>query len=142
VNQQPENPPPVSSQPAEVRAPARAASSLPSKTNVKSVEQKKGTELRSVGLGLYGGVIAVQFRMPPREARLLQQGNVYVIDEKTKQTYRQVPVVAKLGPLITRPKQEGQIGYVMLVNAPVPLKEGAVVTVVLGDYKKEHVRVR
>jgi hypothetical protein len=46
-----------------------------------------------------------------------------------------------VGPLLGRPKEPGQIGYVMLVNAPPGLHPGSIVTVVLGDCKQEHVTV-
>jgi hypothetical protein len=47
-----------------------------------------------------------------------------------------------LGPLIGRPAHAGQIGYVMFVNTPPGLQSGARVTVVLGDFKQEHVIVQ
>jgi hypothetical protein len=38
--------------------------------------------------------------------------------------------------------EEGQVGYVMLVNAPVPLGSGSLVTVNLGEYTFEHIPVQ
>ena len=43
----------------------------------------------------------------------------------------------KVGPLIGKPMREGQPGYVMFVNGPVPLQPGATVTVKLGNYIEE-----
>ena len=56
-------------------------------------------------------------------------------------TYREIPVTPGVGPLISRPKKQGQSGYVMLKNAPQRIPEGSVVTVVLGSYRQEHVLV-
>ena len=47
-----------------------------------------------------------------------------------------------IGPLIARPKEDGQLGYVMFMNAPQPLQPGSRVTVVLGNFKQEHVVVK
>jgi hypothetical protein len=47
-----------------------------------------------------------------------------------------------LGPLLGRPQHEGQIGYVMLFNTSLGIKPGSVVTVVLGDFRQEHVTVK
>jgi hypothetical protein len=122
--------------------PAAPPSLTPPKNSVKSKKWTGATELLGVGLGADGKLIAVKFRMDSREARGLQQGNVYVVDEKTQRAYRQVTVMPKVGPLISRPKLPGQTGYAMLTNAPEPLQAGAVVTVMLGKYKQEHVRVQ
>jgi hypothetical protein len=135
----------AASAPRQEARPAAAASpsrpvfpSLP-RHRVTSAKWKGGAALLGVGLGVDGRLIAVRFRMGTQDARRLQQGNIYVIDETTKNKYCEVPVMPKVGPLISRPKQAEQVGYAMLVNAPVPLKAGAVVTVVLGNYKQEHV---
>jgi hypothetical protein len=68
-------------------------------------------------------------------------GNVSVTDEATGTVYNEIPVMPKIGPLIGRPKLEGQMGYVMLVHNPPALKPGAVVTAKLGEYTFEHVPV-
>jgi hypothetical protein len=128
---------------AELKVPpAKPAPAAPPENAVVSAKWKGGAELLGIGLGLDGGLIALRFRMKPQEARLLRQGQVYVIDETTRRAYREVPVMPKLGPLISRPKQAGQVGYAMLVNAPAPLKSGALVTVVLGNHRQEHVLVQ
>lgn len=88
------------------------------------------------------GLIHVEFVSSPRVARGFYQGNVYVVDEATGAKFNEIPVMPKIGPLIGRPKQDGQAGYVMLVNAGGRLRPGAVVTVVLGSFKQEHVPVR
>lgn len=94
-----------------------------------------------VGLAAEGGLIIVQFQAPAEVAEKWWQGGVSVKDEASGAIYNEIPVVPVVGPLIGRPSQAGQIGYVMLVNAPAALQPGALVTVVLGDFKQEHVVV-
>jgi hypothetical protein len=98
-------------------------------------------ELVGVGFAVDGGMIIVQFRAPPRIARDWFQGSCWVVDEGTGAIYNDIPVMPIIGPLIARPKENGQLGYVMLMNAPQPLQPGSRVTVVLGDFKQEHIVV-
>ena len=97
--------------------------------------------LVAVGLGADSRYIAVHFKAPPMLARRWQAGMLYVVDERTRRVYDSIPVVPVVGALLGRPQSTGQTGYVMLVNAP-PLAVGAIVTVVLGSFKKTHVRIR
>lgn len=99
-------------------------------------------EVLGVSLAAESGYIMVQFRAPPRVAQEWWQGRVSVVDEATGTVYNEIPVIPKVGPLIGRPVEEGQLGYVMLVNAPVPLGPGGLVTVVLGAYTFEHLPVQ
>jgi hypothetical protein len=99
-------------------------------------------QVLGVALGAEGGFILVNFMAPPAVATRWYQGAVWVEDEATGARYTEVGVMPVVGPLFGRPVEPGQPGYVMLVNAPTPLKAGAVVTVVLGDYKFEHQTVQ
>lgn len=106
-------------------------------------EEDAGTvEVVRVGLAGDGGLIEIKFRAPPKVAERWWQGSVSVTDEAIGTVYNEIPVVPKIGPLIGRPKREGQLGYVMLVNASPALSPGAVVTIALGEYKFEHVRLQ
>ena len=67
---------------------------------------------------------------------------ISLTDEETEAVYNEIPVLPRIGPLINRPRREGQMGYVMLVNAPPYLQSGAQVTVVLGTYAFNHVTVQ
>jgi hypothetical protein len=107
----------------------------------QAVEEPE-VKLLGVSLGTESGLILVQFKAPPAVTRQWQQGNVHVIDEATGADYYEIPVMPVIGPLFARPNQAGQLGYVMLVNAPVPLQAGAQVTVNLGEYSFEHVLVK
>ena len=55
--------------------------------------------------------------------------------------YKQVSVAPIIGPLIARPREAGQPGYVMFVHDPPTLRPGSVVTVVLDQFRQEHVVV-
>jgi hypothetical protein len=98
-------------------------------------------ELLGVGFAADTGFIMVQFKADPRAARRWMQGTVYVVDESSGTIYNEIPVMPTVGPLFGRPKEPGQVGYVMLVNAPPGIRPGSSVTVVLGDFKQEHVTV-
>jgi len=101
-----------------------------------------GVEIVAVTTAADGAYIMVQFRAPARLVRSWIQGNVFVIDESTGIRYAEIPSVGTIGPLISRPKSDGQLGYVMLTNAPTPLQAGAIVTVILGKYEQEHLVIQ
>ncbi len=98
-------------------------------------------QVMDVGFGVDGRLIMVRFKAPPKIADQWWQGRVSVVDEATGTVYNEIPVTPLIGPLIGRPKIAGQIGYVMLVNTNGSLHSGSIVTVVLGDFKQEHVTV-
>ncbi len=101
----------------------------------------KKVELLGVALAADGAYVTVQFKAPPRLAKTWQTGEVWVTDESTQTVYDHIPVMPVLGALFGRPVEDGQIGYVMFSNLP-PLAAGAQVTVVLGGFTQEHVRVQ
>ena len=88
-----------------------------------------------------GGFIMVSFTAPPNAVAQLYQGTVSVTDESNGAIYDEIPVMPVIGPLIGRPVELGQRGYVMLSNKPPGLKPGALVTIVLGDVIFEHIQV-
>jgi hypothetical protein len=131
---------PVAPNRASPAAPAAQNRATPAPTGEMTTT---GTiEIVRVGFAAEGGFIDVQFIAPPEVAEKWWQGSVYVIDEATGTKYEEIPVMPTLGALIGKPQRAGQAGYVMLVNAPVPLRPGAMVTVVLGDFKQEHVLIK
>ena len=99
-------------------------------------------ELLGVSLAAEGNYIYVPFRAPPGVARKWRQGNVSVADEATGIVYDGIPVQPLIGPLMAHPIHDGQIGYVMFVNTDSGIHNGSIVTVVLGDFKQEHVIVQ
>ena len=121
-----------------VSTPPGAASPPAPATETASISR---VELLVVDFAAEGRYIHVAFRAPPRVARQWRQGNVYVVDEATGTIYNGIPVAPIIGPLIAHPIHDGQIGYVMLFNTPPGIRPGSIVTVVLGDFKQEHVTV-
>ncbi len=97
-----------------------------------------GVTFHSVGFAADKAYIMVQFSAPLEQSSRWQQGYIYVVDEETLKVYKEVPVMPVVGPLIGRPNKEGQVGYVMLINHGYGIKPGSVVSVVIGDYKREH----
>jgi hypothetical protein len=99
-------------------------------------------EVRSVGLAGEGAFIMVRFLAPADIAETWWSGSVSVEDEASGVVYDEIPVMPKIGPLIGRPKRDGQLGYVMLVNTTPGVHSGTVVTITLGDYRFEHIPVQ
>jgi hypothetical protein len=139
-------PAPATPMPAVTRLPAPASAVLPSPSStvaMTSAAEFGATEVELLGVGFAaeGNFIIVNYRADPRVAQSFWPGVLSVIDEATGAIYNEVPNMPVIGPLIGRPKEAGQLGYVMLVNTPPGLRAGALVTVVLGDFKQEHVTV-
>ena len=136
--------PVVPSEPLTAQATSAASPSPPATGQaavVLSAEESR-VQLLGVSLAPETGLIVVQFKASPYVANRWQQGQVYVVDEETDTRYSVIPVAPLIGPLFSRPKYEGQIGYVMFTNTPPPgLHAGSRVTVVLGDFRQEHVTV-
>lgn len=127
--------------PTAAPAPVRATTEpTPTGTAITDAGSAQ-VELLAVDFAAEGSYIHVEFRAPPRLTRQWGQGNVSVTDEATGITYNGIPVAPLIGPLIGRPLNAGQIGYVMLVNTGDGLHTGSFVTVVLGNFKQEHVLV-
>ena len=82
--------------------------------------------------------IMVQYTAPPSVVSGWFAGKVYVVDEANGTVYKDVPVVPVVGPLFSRPQEEGQIASVMLYNYGYQINTGSVVTVVWGNCKREH----
>jgi hypothetical protein len=101
-----------------------------------------GVEIVAVTTAADGAYIMVEFRAPARLVASWYQGKVSVVEESTGNVYAVIPSVGAIGPLISRPQLDGQLGYVMLVNAPVQLMPGAIVTVVLGEFKQKHLIIQ
>jgi hypothetical protein len=120
-------------------APAAAATGSPTSSPPRA---PIAVEVLGVGLAADGGLIAVRFVAPPAEAASWAADSVAVVDEGSGTVHDRVPAVPDLGPLIGRPSREGQMGYVLLENGPPGLHPGAVVTVVLGAYRFEHMVVQ
>jgi DNA-binding beta-propeller fold protein YncE len=120
-----------------------AAAPTAPRATLAAQEPVSGTiEVTGVGYAADGVYIIVRFKAPPQVARRWIQGTVSVTDEATGGLYNEIPTMPLIGPLLGHPAQAGQPGYVMLVNTPPGLPPGSLVTVVLGDFRQEHVRVQ
>jgi hypothetical protein len=99
-------------------------------------------EILRVTYGADGAYIVVNFTSTAEAAQTFWPGVLSVTDEASGAIYNEVPVMPLIGPLIARPREKGQPGYVMLVNAPIPIQPGTLVTVILGEYRFEHLPVQ
>jgi hypothetical protein len=121
--------------------PAAAASSAPGA--VETVPVASSTpEVLGVTLAIEDKYITILFDAPPKVAQEWGQGRVSVVDEATGTVYSEIPIIPNAGPLIAVPLEDWQVGHVALVNAPIPLSTGALVTVVLGEYRFEHLTIQ
>jgi hypothetical protein len=129
---------PTPATPGVSAAPAEAPEAEPLVTGEPITQT---VELIGVVYAADGALLVVRFKAPPAEARrTMQQGRVSVTDEASGTRYDEIPNMPVIGPLIAHPARAGQVGYVMLVNTPPGISPGSLVTVVLGNFKQEHVR--
>jgi len=108
----------------------------------ETADDAAAVELLGVGFGADGAFIVVNYRASPQVAQKFWPGVLSVTDEATGTVFNEVPVMPVIGPLIARPVEEGQPGYVMFVHAPPVLHSGSRVTVVLDTFRQEHVSVQ
>jgi hypothetical protein len=104
-------------------------------------EDEYHIELINVGFAAEGGYIIINFRASIHATHDLWPGRMSVTDEASGIVYNEVPSMPVIGPLIGRPVEDGQVGYVMLVNKPPGLPPGALVTVQLGQFMQTHVKL-
>jgi len=96
-------------------------------------------ELLWVGFAADGAFVIVNYVAHPAAAQAFWPGMLSVTDEASGTVFNEVPVMPVIGPLIARPLEAGQPGYVMLVHAPAILRPGSLVTVDLAGHRFEHV---
>ncbi len=113
-------------------------------SDINELEQKWG--VRPVALRLIGGDHFIDFRYhvidPDKAAQLLRRSNEpYLIDEATGKVHT-VPLT-KLGPMrASAVKPKADRNYIVLFgNTQKIIKRGSIVTVVIGDFKAEHMKV-
>jgi hypothetical protein len=100
-----------------------------------------GVQLLNVGMVEDGVMIIVNFKGPPELVDKWNQGSIYLVDEATGTAFNQIAVAPVIGPLLAKPRDDGQPGYAILVNPGYGIRPGMTVTAVLGKYKREHVMV-
>jgi hypothetical protein len=132
---------PKPGQAAGSATPSSASSVTPSSPS-GAATPAPDVQVVSVNLAIETGLISVQYRALPEIARTWYEGIVYVVDESSGVKYSQIPIAGPLGPLLGIPPRAGQPSYIMFVNSPPELQQGASVTVVLGNFKIEHILVK
>ena len=76
------------------------------------------------------------------ETLFARENKPYLIDEASRKVLS-VPTTAKIGPLRTSGDiKEGSIYWMFFANIPGLVKAGSTVTVVIGDFRAEHLVVR
>jgi hypothetical protein len=131
-------------EPTSTTAATTVAAAPVARGRLTVAEQKRllgQVQLIGVGRGAYQGYVVVSFRAPVRLAESWRTGELYVVDEKSGRKYDSIPIMPLIGQLFSKPKHDGQPGYVMLENTGGEIRAGAVVTVVLGGFRKTHVHV-
>jgi hypothetical protein len=101
-----------------------------------------GSELLGVRFAAEGVYVMVEYKSPRELAENWREGSIYFIDEKTGTAYWDIPEVPVLGLLLGKPQEDGQKGYAMFKNISAGIKLDSIVTVVLGNYKREHIIVK
>jgi hypothetical protein len=130
---------PVSEQPPEFAYTSQAPTPISAISNLPT---PSGVEIVDVTLNAGGTFIIIQFKAPPRVAETWGYEDVYLVDEALNGVYRNIPRNGSADLYFARPKENGQVGYVMLVNSPYPLKVGDLVTVFLDGYQQQHLRIK
>jgi hypothetical protein len=113
-------------------------------TNIPMVSEEPDpdkVELTGVKIAADGPMIMVGFKAPAKLIQSWGQGSIYLLDETTGQLYSQIVVAPVIGPLFSKPLVDNGSGYAMLDNYDQGVKAGSTVTVILGKYKREHVKV-
>jgi len=72
---------------------------------------------------------------------MMRPGPVYIKDENTGKMAT-VASVPKIGRLMTQRTKVGNSAYLLLGNPDNSIKAGSLVTLVIGEYRKEHIRVQ
>jgi protein SCO1/2 len=132
-------------------AAAQAASGAPAKEIVPTaavalsdVEQRWG--IRILGVRLTAGGYMLDFRYhvvdPEKAAPIFIRGIKPYLDDEASGSRFIVPAPPKTGPLRTsNPPQKGRNYFMFFANPARFVKPGRLVTVTVGDFRVEHVRV-
>lgn len=84
-----------------------------------------------------GDFIDVRFKV---NAEMKHPGPAYLMDEKTGKIAT-VASVPKIGLLMSRRSKVGKTAYLFLKNPDNAIKAGSLVTLVIGQFRKEHIPV-
>ncbi|MFZ5799349.1 MAG: hypothetical protein ACYCYR_11145 [Desulfobulbaceae bacterium] len=106
--------------------------------------ERWGIEITSLRMTAAGHMIDFRYRvLDPEKARPLfdRRNKAYLIDEASGKVLS-VPTTAKIGPLRTTGDiKEGRIYWMFFGNTTGLVKAGSKATVVIGDFRAEHLVV-
>jgi len=109
------------------------------------VEEQLGIEVEAIRWSADGYMLDFRYRVvDPEKALLIMDRSVkpYVIDEASGARFL-IPSSPKVGPMrqTTRQPEAGRIYWLLFANPAKYIKPGNQVTVVVGDYRLEHLVV-
>ncbi len=122
----------------------RAKANEPRKEKLTEIEKTWG--VKPLGVRLTAGGFMLDFRYEVRDPKKAQplfvrQTKPYLIDEATGVQFI-VPTPAKVGPLrSSNPPVADRHYFILFANPGRFVKAGNLVSVVIGDFKVEHLRV-
>ncbi len=110
-----------------------------------SMEQQYGIQIDSVHLTAANYMMSFKFKvLDVEKATPLMSRKIdpYVVHEKSGSKFA-VPVSPKIGAIRSTPKfaQEGKNYFIFFGNPSGYVKSGDRITIVIGDFKQEHVEV-
>jgi hypothetical protein len=118
------------------------------KLSADSMENRYGVSIEGIRLSAGGYMLDFRYRIldPHKAEHLVDRRNkAYLIDEATGARYA-VPVPGKVGPLRTTTRAalpgKDRSYFVMFANPASRVKHGDKVTVVIGDFRAEHLGVQ
>ena len=134
---------PASAPPAPAPA-SRAPEYVPAATPLDQVEERWG--IRILGIRLTAGGYMLDFRyhvVDPEKAKpIFVRGIKPYLDDEASGSRFIVPAPPKTGPLrSSNPPQKGRNYFMFFANPARFVKPGNAVTVTVGDFRVEHVRV-
>lgn len=115
------------------------------RSTAEGLTEQWGIEITSLRMTAEGHMIDFRYRVldaKKAETLFARENKPYLIDEASQKVLS-VPTTAKIGPLRTSGDiKEGSIYWMFFANTPGLVKPGSMVTVVIGDFRAEHLVVR
>ncbi len=85
-----------------------------------------------------GDLVDVRFKA---NEKMKGASQIYLMDESTGKIAT-VAAVPKIGRLMTQNPKSGNYAFILFVNPDDSIKSGSLVTLIAGNYKKEHIKVQ
>jgi hypothetical protein len=90
-----------------------------------------------ISIGGAGDLLTARYQV---EDKMKRPGPIYLQDEKTGKVCK-ITVAPKIGPLMSSRRKTGNSGFCIFQNTDFAVRPGSLVTFVIGDYRKEHIKV-